>query len=520
MRKAIGAALVCGACAIGAPPDAAHADRASARLAEPAAIPRFTTFGWVSPPIAFTTPERYAELAGAGMNVAITAWDDPHTAAENLHRMDCAAAAGVRCLVADDRFDRVAALGFTTPAAGALLDSIVHDYRDHPGFLGYYFRDEPKSPDWPGLASVFAELRRRDPDHPAWDNLSGIGDSASWVADNTGYVEHVHPAVLCNDHYDFRIGFDYGLFIVNIAGLRAWSLRYGIPFWCAIQLVPHANLRTLTEGEVTWQVAMLLAYGARGLGYFTYWTPAPDSTLHWGLAIVGYDAVRTPWYDVIARLNARARPAGELLAGLTWISSQHAGSLPLGGAPFRGDDWIAGVGGRAAIGRFTDAAGVPYAVVVNSDSLAARVVTLDLAGAGGASRFDERSRGWTPLATAPSGGQLRLSLALAAGDFAVLRIEGTFARRGAIGPALAVAPNPARGAVRFDVDRLAGGARLDVIDAGGRKIFSRALAAGRASLAWNGERDAGGAAPAGVYLAVVRDARGMTARRWTWLGPR
>src|SRR4029077_2690145 len=158
------------------------------------AIPRFTLFGWVSPPPDPTTPARYAEMAGVGMNVALPEWDDPHARDENFRRLDDAAAAGIRSLGADERFSSVVALGIDTPEALAVVDSIVADYRDRPGFLGYYLGDEPKSDDWPVLQKLFPLLRARDPDHPAWNNLAGIrgfGDSALWVADNRGYLERM-----------------------------------------------------------------------------------------------------------------------------------------------------------------------------------------------------------------------------------------------------------------------------------------------------------------------------------------
>lgn len=509
-----GAALVLALLVTPAPALAGHT---------PAAIPRFTLFGWVAPPVSESTPARYAELAGAGMNVAVLAWDDPQDRDVNLARLDLAAAVGLRCIIADQRFDRVGALGIDTPEALVVVDSIVADYRDHAGFLGYTLGDEPKSDRWPDLAKAFRVLKAADPEHPAWNNLSGFSnyDSLVWVADNTGYLDHVHPAILCNDHYDFRIGYDVGRFVANVAGLRTWSLERDIPFWCIVQLVPHSAVRAITEGELSWQVAMLLAYGARGVGYFTYWTPAPDPALNWGPAIITYDGQRTAWYDVVSRLNVRVRAAGELLAGLTWVSTQHAGSLPMGGEAFRGDDWLSAVDGRAAVGRFTDAAGVPYLLVVNSDSLASREISLTLAGASGLSRLVTEPTGWQPQPAERLGAELRVPLSLSAGEFGLFRIEGTFGDAGSrLGPTLAVAPNPASDQVRFDATRLAGDAQVEVLDSAGRRLWSRPLSAGRASLTWQGERDAGGRAPAGIYFARVSDSRGSVTRRWAWLGGR
>ncbi|HKQ58514.1 MAG TPA: hypothetical protein VJY35_11655, partial [Candidatus Eisenbacteria bacterium] len=450
-------------------------------VATPSAVPRFTLFGWVAPPVWEQTAARYQELAATGMNAAVLAWEDPQLRESNLARLDLAAEVGIRCLIADHRFERVRDLGIDTPEAGVVIDSIVADYRDHPGFLGYYLGDEPKSDQWPNLTKVFAELRARDPEHPAWNNLSGYAgyDSLVWVADNTGYLEHVRPTVLCNDHYDFRIGHDLGRFVANVAGLRTWSLAYGVPFWSIVQLVPHGGYRPITDGQLAWQVSMLLAYGTRGVGYFTYWTPAPDPEYDWGDAMITHQGDRTPWYDEVLRLNARVRPAGETLAGLTWISTQHAGSVPRGGQPFRGDDWLTAIAGRAAVGRFTDAAGVPHLLVMNADSLAAREVTLTLTGATGVARLGSAVGDWQALPVVRRGDHLEVTLPLSAGEFALLRIDGTFTgRSGRLGPVLAVSPSPARDEVRFDVARIAGEARIEIVDATGRRVWLRRLPAG------------------------------------------
>ena len=61
-----------------------------------ASLARFTLFGWVSPPIDFTTPERYAELANAGLNTTVLAWQDPGTPAENAKRLESTRPVGVR----------------------------------------------------------------------------------------------------------------------------------------------------------------------------------------------------------------------------------------------------------------------------------------------------------------------------------------------------------------------------------------------------------------------------------------
>ncbi len=87
-----------------------------------ASFARFTLVGWVSPPTDFTLPERYAELADAGLNTTVLAWEDPGSKFENLKRLAYSRPVGVKTLLLDYRLDRVRE---ENPASYPILDSVV-----------------------------------------------------------------------------------------------------------------------------------------------------------------------------------------------------------------------------------------------------------------------------------------------------------------------------------------------------------------------------------------------------------
>jgi hypothetical protein len=484
----------------------------------------FTTFGWVSPPASVTSEARVLEMAGAGLTLALPAWNDSGRVADNRSRLAWAAAHGMRCLTWDVRFERFLTLDPDSPAGGALLDSIVADYRALPGFVGYYLGDEPPSEEWPLLGRIAAQLLSRDPAHPAWNNLSGrvaFPSRAAWMDYLRGFLAARQPTILCDDDYDFVLGRDRGLFVENAAGLASLAREVGLPFWSIVQLVPHADYRPLTPGELAWQVSMLLAYGARGIGYFTYWTPAPDTVWNWGPAIITFEGQRTAWYPVVADLNRRVRPAGETLAGLTWLATEHAGWTPLGGTPFSPDGLLASVEGRAALGHFVDAAGTRHLLVANSDSLGWQRVTLGVHGLRRIWRLGDAAGDWQELAPVVAGEGEQVPLDLEPGGFALLRFGGDFRPVGAgPGPRLGVTPLPARGEARLAVSNLGSDGRVEILDAGGRRVRSWRPGAAAAILAWRGERDAGGWAPPGVYFVRAENGRGVASTRLEWLGGR
>jgi hypothetical protein len=114
-----------------------------------------------------------------------------------------------------------------------------------------------------------------------------------------------------------------------------------------------------------------------------------------------------------------------------------------------------------------------------------------------------------------------VTIDLEAGGFALLRLHGLFGSllTGRGGPLLEARPNPARGEAQFALTRLAEDARLEVLDAAGRRVWSKELSAGETTLTWRGERDGGGVARAGAYFVRVEDRRGTAALRFVWLGP-
>ena len=493
------------------------AARAAAAPLDPR-IPEFTLFGWVSPPPESTTDARIAEYAGAGLNVAVPAWGDSGRREDNLARFGWAAAHGVRCIAWDRRLYNVNfEKNYLAP-----LDSVVDDYRDHPGFLAYYFDDEPFPDRFPLLAKFHEALRARDSAHVSFNNLIGrsyFPTRAAWEAYVREYIEVVKPRLLCDDQYDFLLTGDHGLFVENAAGLAAIARENGVPFWIIVQLIEHGNYRALTTGELKWQVGMCLAYGARGVGYFTYWTPAPDPDWNWQYGVIRWDGQRSPWYAVLQAFNPTVRAAGVTLARATWLATEHAGSVPTGGTAFAPDDWVRAVQGRAALGSFAGAGGERYLLVVNADSAAARTLELTFGNVTDVSRLGETEGDWASLGLTPTARGARLGLALEAGAFALLRLEGG---DGAVAsgraPELLLGPVPARGAIGLSLRQLSGGARIEILDASGRRVWSRPLARGAAVLEWRGERDGGGSARAGVYFARVEDDRGVTARRFVWLG--
>ncbi len=82
---------------------------------------------------------------------------------------------------------------------------------------------------------------------------------------------------------------------------------------------------------------MALAYGVKGIQYFTYWTPQ-NNGVRFGDALITRAGARTALYAYADRANAFLEKVGGVLRPLNSQFVTHFGEkrLPRGAQPFRG----------------------------------------------------------------------------------------------------------------------------------------------------------------------------------------
>ena len=385
---------------------------AAARTAETPEPKRFEVSYWLGPPEKYTTLERYREIREAGFTIA---FPPLHTPSPALNRtiLDLCQQVGLKAMIADPRM----VTSLDAPDARAKLEAIVRDYSAHPALYGYFVVDEPDANAFKGLADVVAYLKEKDPAHAGFVNLfPTYSDPAAphyQAASYADYVEQfvttVRPRVLSYDHYPFVATGDRPQYFQNLAIVRNAAARGNVPFWQIALCVQHYDYRHLTEGELRFQAMQTLAFGGRGLLWYTYWYPGePNPTVKH--AMINHDGSRDPHYDMIKAINAEARAIGDgLLRARSW-AAYHVGpggefAMPPGvESPVRAE-----TDGRLTVGVFRHADGRTLALVANRDhgnGATARVRGVD-------GLFDARGgRGWvdatSPVTThfAPGSAQL------------------------------------------------------------------------------------------------------------------
>jgi len=324
----------------------------SARLR---AEPEFLISFWFGPPKAETTLKRYQEIADGGFTAVLPPAYGSDVAT-NKKILDLCKQTGLKAFVEDGRL-----LAKQPNAADFArnLDAVLADYAAHPALAGYFLTDEPGAGQFPQLAAVNQYLRKKDPRRVPFINLLPNYASADQLGTRT-YDEHVgrfitsvRPALVSWDHYALLANSERPNYFENLEIVRRQTAKAGLPFVPIILSVPHLFYRDPTEAELRWQVFTTLAYGAKGVLYFTYWTPygAEEKQQGFRNAIIGADGKRTPKYDQVKRLNARVKALAPTLLKLRSLAAYHTAPVPQGAqkldpqgpvARAAGGEWLIG----------------------------------------------------------------------------------------------------------------------------------------------------------------------------------
>src|SRR6476469_4241605 len=377
---------------------------------------------------------RYQEIANSAMTFLVTG-NYMFDQFINRRALDLAGQVGLKVLVAapEPRLSAItsvlsvtddvnAQLRISTADARRLIQQMLDDYRSFPAFAGFDVFDEPPPPKFPTVGAVTALVRELAPTYLPYSNLVP-GNGSGYASFVQNFIDTVRPPVLSFDRYPIlQSGLDLNYFD-NWAIIRRAGLAAGIPTWTYIQSVKFAGRVVPNESQLRWQVNTSLAYGCKGIQYFTWWTPEVARGEGFESAIITVDGDRTPLYDMATRLNKEwLTPVGRELKPLVSVSTTHANDTPLppGVDAFRPDNYIRRVeGGAVVIGQFRAATdnGSRWVLVANRSDRSDTTVHLTF-GSTAARREQFRTNTSDYATTAGT-----VSLQLAAGGAALFRLS-------------------------------------------------------------------------------------------------
>jgi len=280
-------------------------------LAQPEAVDvqrfvqdRFAIGFWVDPPLGEDADARYAEIADANFTLVLGGFGA--TTPELARRQ----------LELSTKYGLVAICSRAGLPPGELPNG--------DSCWGYLVRDEPNVADFPALRQQVDAIRAARPGKLAYINLFPDYANAQQLGTETyeehvtRFVDEVNVDVLSMDYYPmFRPGTDgRDGYCGNLDVMRRHSLDKDIPFWNFFNTMPFGPHSDPTEAQIRWQVFASVAYGAKGVLYFCYWTP-PGGEFPKGGAILTADGRRTRHYEQAKRVNAALKNLGPTLMQLT-----------------------------------------------------------------------------------------------------------------------------------------------------------------------------------------------------------
>jgi len=354
----------------------------------PHAVPRdFAVMAWGDSP---SDPNQLRLMHDAGLNISGFCRADD---------LDSVAAAGLTCFVSDPR-----ASGYDwekmPPDAelrGKIAD-LAKEVGAKPALLGFYLRDEPHAALMPGMGKVADMLHAAVPNAWPYVNLFPYRVSADRLGtpDYDTYVrmlvDTIHQPFLSYDNYSLVNGEMLDYFFTNLEIVRRLGLETKTPFWNCILANSHFNYMEPSDATFNIQVYSTLAYGGRGIQYFTYVSPEIGN---YRLAAIDQFGNKTATWDMLRRINNQIHALAPVMTQLRSMGVYHYPEPPQQGQPLAASRLLKAVRMRQSgmvrspaqarflVGEFEDAQGKPYFMIVNKDLANSFQFAVDVKQTGG-----------------------------------------------------------------------------------------------------------------------------------------
>jgi hypothetical protein len=179
------------------------------------------------------------------------------------------------------------------------------------------------------------------------------------------FVQVCQPTILSYDHYALLTGgaLRPGYF-ANLESMRRAATKHNLPFWNIVLASAHFNYREVTEADFRFQAYTSLAYGARGLAYFKYFTPAVGNYRNGPIDQFGAE---TPTWHSMQHVNLQIGQLAPTLLKLKSDRVYHFGDVPEGCAGPDDQSLVKAVHGPMLVGDFTHEDGSRYVMIVNKN---------------------------------------------------------------------------------------------------------------------------------------------------------
>ena len=290
----------------------------------------FPIGGWAGPPgevegsPSFLEDKYFQLMRDSGINI-MYANTEHNGSADVLRGLELCEKFGVYYLVNDNRYRNP----FFTEEEGWKQYEIYAKYRS---FVGIAAHDEPWLKDMENLGAgkkrhkrVFERTCFHTNLFPVRCDSAGVTmretHEPSSVEEYVNYIETyircVEPDHLSYDFYPFawEFGKCHQEWFFQMEFIRKYAEKLNVPYWCFVQVTSwHKGIiRNTSETEIRWQAFTALAYGVKGINYFTYCTPVDRGGENFDEAMIDRHGNVTESYYYVQRTNARVSVIGKRL---------------------------------------------------------------------------------------------------------------------------------------------------------------------------------------------------------------
>lgn len=296
---------------------------------------------WIAPPHQlnnlpdFNTLEGYKKIKEIGINIIYGLYENAEHHLGEVHKaLDHSKQVGIQYLVRDTRVQQsnhisdLKLLGdaYMTKAAGVLVS------------------DEPGMHDFEALKRIYLNFKALYPNKLFYVNLMPIHANqnqfywGAWqghkvspkpVSSEDYYEAYVETLTLPYFSYDFypfegtfpNIRSDY---YEQLETVRRLTKKHNLIPLCFIQTCSfNAHVRIPSPTEVLFQVNTSLAYGTKGIQYFTYFLPENNTLEQFKGAIIDHKGEPTTLYEPIKQINQWLNQIGSYLIDAELLSVVH-----------------------------------------------------------------------------------------------------------------------------------------------------------------------------------------------------
>jgi hypothetical protein len=285
--------------------------------------------------------------------------------------LDACQEAGLKAIVSDARTSGYDWPNVDPKVARTRVTELIKEVRNHPAVFGYYLRDEPSSSFFPGLTAVSSVVKELHPGvwpyinlFPNYADVSQLG-AATYDEYVEKFIEACHPPVLSYDHYAILEGGGMrGEYFANLESIRRAAIKHDLPFWQIVSSLACLNYREPSPADMSFQTYTSLAYGARGIAYFKYFSPAVGNFRGGPIDQFGNES---PMWHTMQHINLQVGKLAPTLLKLKSDHVYHFGTVPAGCTGPDENCLVEAIAGQMLVGDFTHADGGRYVLIVNKD---------------------------------------------------------------------------------------------------------------------------------------------------------